>query len=131
MSEPRKGNLDGAERLCSLALSSSAESALVRAAARSVPPRRITEAVQPSVATVDHDDALAGEERLQLDGADVGVVNSPCWSHRLNKSLALVHLRPDAATPGTRLQVVGDDFSAGATVETIPFFDPQKLRTHE
>ena len=79
---------------------------------------------------VDHDDALVGGEILQRDGTEVGVVNSPCWSHRLNKSLALVHLRPDTALPGTRLEVRGDDFNGTATVEPIPFFDPGKTRTH-
>lgn len=80
--------------------------------------------------SVDHDDSLAGGEALRLNGEDVGVVNSPCWSHRMNKSLALVHLRPDLALPNTRLDVVGDDFSGTATVETIPFYDPGKSRTH-
>ena len=61
---------------------------------------------------------------------EVGVVNSPCWSQRLNKSLALVHLQPGATRPGTRLEVAGDDFNGSATVETIPFFDPGKTRTH-
>jgi glycine cleavage system aminomethyltransferase T len=45
-------------------------------------------------------------------------------------SLALVHLQPQAARPGTRLQVAGDDFSGTARVEKIPFFDPGKTRTH-
>lgn len=79
---------------------------------------------------VDHDDALVGGESLLLDGKEVGVVNSPCWSHRLNKSLALVHLQPAASRPGTRLQVSSDDFSGTATVEITPFFDPEKSRTH-
>jgi aminomethyltransferase len=79
---------------------------------------------------VDHVDSLAGGEVLRLNGEDVGEVNSPCWSHRMNKSLALVHLRPDLARPNTRLDVVGDDFSGTATVETIPFYDPGKSRTH-
>ena len=79
---------------------------------------------------IAHDDALAGGETLLLDGNDVGVINSPCWSHRLNKSLALVHLHPDVATPGTQLQVASDAFNGSATVEAIPFFDPGKSRTH-
>ena len=77
----------------------------------------------------DEHDALAGGEALHLDGEAVGLVNSPCWSHRMNKSLALVHLRPDAARPGTRLLVTGDDFSGNAMVEPTPFFDPGKSRT--
>jgi aminomethyltransferase len=80
--------------------------------------------------SIDHDDALPGGEILQLNGAEVGVVNSPCWSHRLSKSLALVHLRSNAAAPGTSLQVLGDDFSGTAIVESTPFFDPGKSRTH-
>jgi aminomethyltransferase len=80
--------------------------------------------------SANHDDALGGEERLLLNGEDVGVVNSPAWSHRLGKSLALVHLHPNATAPGTRLEVSGDGFSCAATVEQIPFFDPKKTRTH-
>lgn len=79
---------------------------------------------------VDHDDALAGGEKLMLNGDEVGVVNSPGYSHRMQKSLALVHLRPDAAAPGTKLSVKGDDFACSATVEDIPFYDPEKIRTH-
>ena len=79
---------------------------------------------------VDHDDALAGGETLRLNGADVGTVNSPCWSQRLGKSLALVHLTAEAAVPGTRLEVASDDFNGSASVESIPFFDPNKSRTH-
>ena len=72
----------------------------------------------------------AGGEVLSLNGEAVGTLNSPCWSHRMNKSLALVHLRPDAADPGTALEVSGDGVSATAIVESIPFFDPGKSRTH-
>ncbi len=77
---------------------------------------------------VNHSDMLAGGESLLLNDEEVGVVNSPCWSHRLNKSLALVHLRPDAATPGTVLNVVGDDLAVTAVVNEIPFYDPAKSR---
>ncbi len=80
--------------------------------------------------SIDHDDALVGGEILNLNGEEVGVINSPCYSHRLNKSLALVHLRPDATQPGTSLDVVSDDFSGTATVDTTPFFNPSKSRTH-
>ena len=80
--------------------------------------------------SVDHDDALAGSEVLKLDGSEVGVINSPCWSHRLNQSLALVHLHSDATAPGPRLEVASDDFNGRATVATTPFFDPDKSRTH-
>ncbi len=78
----------------------------------------------------DRDDALAGGERLLREDQEVGVVNSPAWSHRMNKSLALAHLHPNAAVPGTRLSVAGEDFSCEAIVEPIPFFDRDKSRTH-
>ena len=80
--------------------------------------------------SVDHDDALSGGETLTLDGEEVGTVNSPGWSHRMQKSLALVHLRPDAADPGTALGVSGEGVSTSARVEEIPFYDPRKTRTH-
>ena len=73
---------------------------------------------------------VAGGETLQLDGTDVGTVNSPAFSHRLDQSLALVHLTPAAATPGTTLAVIGDGADHTATVAEIPFFDPNKTRTH-
>lgn len=84
----------------------------------------------PAGIAADHSDALTGGEKLLLNGAEVGIVNSPAWSHRMNKSLALVHLQPAAATPGTRLQVAGEDVTCDAVVEAIPFFDPGKARTH-
>ena len=80
--------------------------------------------------SIDHNDALAGGEVLKIDGKEAGVINSPCWSHRLKQSLALVHLHPDAAAPGTRLEVASGDFNGGATVVATPFVDPDKSRTH-
>lgn len=78
----------------------------------------------------DHDDILAGGEKLLLDGQDVGVVNSPAYSHRMKKSLALVHLRPEASAVGAKLEVRGEGMSCSATVERVPFYDPEKTRTH-
>jgi aminomethyltransferase len=80
--------------------------------------------------SIDHDDAVAGGEALLYEGKNVGIINSPGYSHRLGKSLALVHLSPDTSTPGTKLEVRSDDLETTAVVETIPFFDPQKTRTH-
>jgi aminomethyltransferase len=80
--------------------------------------------------SVDRNSSLVGGESLSIDGDKVGVLNSPCWSHRLNKSLALVHLSQGAAKPGTRLDVNSDEFTGNATVEKTPFFDPGKTRTH-
>ena len=77
----------------------------------------------------EYDDILAGGQRLFLDGREVGVVNSPAYSHRMTKSLALVHLLPEAAGIGVRLELRGDGVSCAATVERIPFYDPEKTRT--
>ena len=80
---------------------------------------------------IDHDDMVNGEEILSLNGVSVGVVNSPCFSHRLNKSLALAHVSPEAARDGTRLDVAGGDINTTAVVVAMPIHDPQKLRTHQ
>ena len=80
--------------------------------------------------SIDHTDAVAGGEILKLNGEQVGVINSPAYSHRLGKSLALVHLHPSACDPGTELEVVGEDLNTTAVVERIPFFDPDKSKTH-
>ncbi len=79
---------------------------------------------------VEHNDALAGGETLSIDGEALGTVNSPAWSHRMKKSIALVHVAPRAASPRTALRVVGEDASYRAQVERIPFHDPSKSRTH-
>ena len=74
-------------------------------------------------------DLLEGGAKLLLDGEEVGVVNSPAYSHRMKKSLALVHLRPNVAE-GTTLQLQGEKQSLDVTVEPLPFHDPRKTRTH-
>ncbi len=79
---------------------------------------------------VNHSESLVGGETLAMDGKQVGVVNSPCWSHRLQKSLALVHLSHEASAAGTRLEVSGETFSGTATVAETPFYDRLKSRTH-
>ncbi len=79
---------------------------------------------------IAHDDMVNGEEVLAQGGTEVGVVNSPCYSHRLGKSLALAHVAPSAAAVGTSLTVTGGDIETTATVVAMPIYDPQKSRTH-
>ena len=79
---------------------------------------------------IDHPDMVNGEETLTMDGETVGTVNSPCYSHRLGKSLALAHVSPKAAAEGTVLQVTGGDIETKATVSTMPIYDSQKSKTH-
>ena len=78
---------------------------------------------------VDHSDMVEGGETLSLNGEEVGVVNSPAYSHRLGKSLALAHINPGIAT-GTVLELKSDSISTTATVISMPIYDPSKLRTH-
>lgn len=79
---------------------------------------------------IEHSDALAGGETLSVGGEHVGVVNSPCWSHRMAKSLALGHVAVAHAAPGTVLDVAGDGVSTTASIASLPFYDPGKTRTH-
>lgn len=80
---------------------------------------------------IDHNDMVNGGEELSANGSVIGVVNSPCFSHRLGKSLALAHVSPGAAKPGTKLNVTGGDIATTATVVAMPIYDPQKQRTHQ
>lgn len=76
---------------------------------------------------VDHDDAVTGS--LLLQGSEVGTINSPCWSHRTGKSLALAHIRADIAD-GAVLAVQADGLTTSAKVVPLPFYDSGKSRTH-
>lgn len=78
---------------------------------------------------IDHPDMVEGGEALSLNGEDVGVINSPCYSHRMGKSLALAHVQAGLSV-GTSLKVSGEGFSTTATIIANPVYDPQKSRTH-
>ncbi len=79
---------------------------------------------------IDHADMVEGGEELHLNGENVGVVNSPCYSHRLGKSLALAHVHPSAASPGTQLKVSSEGITTTAQVVSMPIYDSDKSRTH-
>ncbi len=79
---------------------------------------------------IDHNEALAGGEKVMLNGKEAGTVNSPVYSHRMGKSLALGHVTPEAAAAGTKVRIEGDGISCDATVSSLPFYDPEKTRTH-
>jgi aminomethyltransferase len=72
----------------------------------------------------------AGGETLLLDGEEVGVINSPCYSQRMGKSLALAHVRP-GINAGTVLRLISETLQTTATVVGSPVYDPQKTRTHQ
>lgn len=88
-----------------------------------------SEAVNNVCLDIDHADMVNGEEVLSQDGEVVGVVNSPCYSHRMGKSLALGHVK--AGVPlGAKLTVKGGDIDTTAVVVASPIYDPEKARTH-
>ena len=76
---------------------------------------------------VDHDDAAEEQAELHLNGEKVGVINSPVWSHRMNKSIALGHIDPAHAAPGTKLDVRGN-MNTTAVIHSLPFYDPEKKK---
>lgn len=78
---------------------------------------------------IDHPDMVNGGETLFLNGQNVGVVNSPCYSHRLGKSLALAHVQAGLGV-STSLKVTGESFETAATIVASPIYDPEKSRTH-
>ena len=87
------------------------------------------EAIRNVCLAVDHSDMLAGGEILSVGGVDIGIVNSPCYSSRMKKSLALAHVQPDIKA-GTVVQVAGDGIDTTAIVVQSPIYDPEKSRTH-
>ena len=78
---------------------------------------------------IDHSDMVDGGESLFLDGKEIGVINSPCYSHRMGKSLALAHIQPGIPV-GSILKVTGENLETTAKVVQSPIYDPQKTRTH-
>jgi aminomethyltransferase len=77
------------------------------------------------------DDELPGGAVLSLDGAEVGVINSPCHSHRMHSSLALAHIAP-RITNGTILTFSATDgVTNSARVAALPFYDREKSKTHQ
>lgn len=81
---------------------------------------------------VDIDHALVGGEKLIINGEEVGVVNDkPAYSHRLEKSLALVRLNPKFSAIGTKLEVSGSESSSTATIVKFPAYDTDKSLTHQ
>jgi len=65
---------------------------------------------------------------LTQDGKRVGHVTTPAYSERLGQSLALVHVAPSAAEPGTAIRVNGPTVQCAASVASIPFVDPERKR---
>jgi aminomethyltransferase len=69
---------------------------------------------------------IAGGEKIFANGEEVGYVTAALYSTRLKQSVALCYLNPGIA-PGAKVEVEGA-IKCTATVETLPFYDKEKLR---
>ena len=70
---------------------------------------------------------IEGGTDLYLNGEKVGAVTSSEYSHRLGRSLALVHIQP-AIAEGTKLKLGNAADAVEVTVENLPFYDKEKKR---
>ncbi len=68
-----------------------------------------------------------GGEAVMLDGRVVGSTASVAYGHTVGKILAFAYIKPEAATPGTALQVVIHGQPRAARVLGEPAYDPQSL----
>ncbi|WP_170385495.1 FAD-dependent oxidoreductase [Ruegeria atlantica] len=68
-----------------------------------------------------------GGEAVMLDGRVVGSTASVAYGHTVGKILAFAYIKPEAATPGTKLQVVVHGKLRAACVLGEPAYDPQSL----
>lgn len=79
---------------------------------------------------IDANKAIEPGARLVKDGKTVGRINSTTYSRHLMKSIALAQVAPDLTAFGTELAVRSDKGEFIAHVVRIPFYDPNRLRTH-
>ncbi|WP_420585287.1 FAD-dependent oxidoreductase [Ruegeria sp.] len=68
-----------------------------------------------------------GGEAVMLDGRVVGSTASVAYGHTVGKILAFAYVKPEAATPGTALEVVIHGKPRAARVLGEPAYDPQNL----
>lgn len=82
--------------------------------------------------TAKLDDAAPEESKLFSNGAEVGAINSPGYSHRMGVAISLGHVSPELAAPGTELEVkAADGTTFTATVAAMPMYDPQKTNMRD
>ena len=62
------------------------------------------------------------------DGVVVGATSSVAYGHSVGKGLAFAYLKPQAATPGTALEVVIMNSPRPAVVLGEAAYDPQNIR---
>ncbi|MGI8421325.1 MAG: aminomethyltransferase family protein [Gaiellaceae bacterium] len=86
------------------------------------PPRRLVTLVLDGGEVPEYGAAIT------RDGVPAGTLTSPCESPSLGKVIGLAFLEAAVADPGERVEVAMGDGTAGATVETLPLYDPEKKR---
>ena len=69
-----------------------------------------------------------GGEAVLLNGEVIGATSSVAFGHSVGKILAFAYVRPEAAAPGTALEVVIAGEPRDAVVRSEPAFDPESLR---
>ena len=79
---------------------------------------------------IDANEVIEPGARLVRDGRTVGRINSTTYSRHLMKSIALAQVTPDLTAFGTEFAVRSDKGTFTAHVVRIPFYDPNRLRTH-
>jgi glycine cleavage system aminomethyltransferase T len=65
---------------------------------------------------------------VTVDGADVGIVRSPCHSPTFDEVLGMAAIDRDLVEVGREVDVAGGDGTARATVAEFPLYDTQKTR---
>jgi dimethylglycine dehydrogenase len=78
--------------------------------------------IEPDGVTDGH-----GGEAVKLEGKVVGSTASVVFSPTVNKILAFAYIKPDAAIPGTQLEVIIAGQPRSAVVRAEPVYDPQSL----
>jgi len=95
-------------------------SALAKTAER--PPRRLVTLVLDGSEVPEYGAAVT------RGGEPAGTLTSPCASPSLDQVIGLAVLDTAVAGRGERVEVAVGDGTAGATVETLPLYDPEKKR---
>ena len=72
-----------------------------------------------------------GGEAVTLDGAVVGSTASVVYGHSIGRILAFAYIKPHAAQPGTKLEVVIMNEKRPAIVLGDAAYDPENLRPRE
>jgi len=70
--------------------------------------------------------AVADFRPVLVDGQRVGRVTGAAWSPRLERNIGYAWVPIELAGEGTKLEVAVADGSVPATVEALPFVDPEK-----